>query len=383
MTTPSFLGSNPHESGYWDAMFDIIPFPVYVVDIATYQVICANRAMRLKTGAEAASPCYSAIYHLDQPCSFCKIAELQEDTGGEVGPLVFEHFNEYDDCWYQLRESLVTWMDGRKAKYSVSVDISVGKETQNALAEAHAELAIKNRDLNVALDAERSVIRSQRNFLAMVSHEFRTPLAIINSAAQLLDLYLGGNNEAEEELSKILRATHRMADLIDVYLADDRLDSALSALKVTDVDLAALLDEVLSDKMLLGGKARLTQEPPGPLMLQADSALLRVVVSNLIDNAIKYSPAAEPIDIALSARDDLAILSVKDRGLGIAEDERERIFEKFFRSSSADGVRGAGLGLFIVKRIVELHQGQVSVASRPGHGSTFTITLPIGSPGAA
>ena len=375
--TATFPGGTPGDPGYWEVVFDVIPFPVYVVDVKTLRIICANRAMRQKSAATEGDICHAAVYGLDAPCSFCKITTLDGAVGANGNSLVFEHFNEQDDCWYQLRETMVTWIDGRKAKYCVAVDISALKDVQNALAEAHAELSIKNRSLNVAIERERNAMRGQRNFLAMVSHEFRTPLAVIDGAGQLLDHYVGDNAEAADELAKIRRAGGRMSELIDACLSEDRLESTEAVLHQTEVDLASLLGEVLADKRPLTGPDRLKAGIGGRPVLRGDPALLRVAISNLIDNALKYSPATEPVEIRLSVDDNRVSVAVLDRGMGVAESERSRIFEKFFRSTGAEGVRGAGLGLFIVKRIADLHRGRVTVGGRPDGGSVFTLTLAL------
>ncbi len=139
--------SGSANSENWQALFDLIPFPIYVVDVATYEVIATNDAARERTGVESGSPCYQAIYTQDRPCIFCRIAELMADAPPAVDQLIFEHFNDVDDRWYQLHESALTWFDGRPAKISIAVDISKLKEAQNELAEAHALLSIRSIEL--------------------------------------------------------------------------------------------------------------------------------------------------------------------------------------------------------------------------------------------
>ena len=131
----------------WQALFDLIPFPIYVVDMATYEVIATNDATRKRTTADRGSPCYKAIYMQDRPCIFCRIAQLTADSSPLSSELIFDHFNDVDDRWYQLQESVLTWFDGRPAKISIAVDISKLKETQNELAEAHALLSMRSREL--------------------------------------------------------------------------------------------------------------------------------------------------------------------------------------------------------------------------------------------
>ncbi|ARJ65251.1 two-component sensor histidine kinase [Magnetospirillum sp. ME-1] len=374
----AFPGGNPSDPGYWEVIFDVIPFPVYVADSKTYDIICANRAMMQRVAVKPGDKCHAAIYQQAEPCTFCRMQELEGIAACGTNYLEFELFNDIDDRWYQLRETMVAWFDGRRAKYSIAVDISALKEVQNALAEAHAELALKNRRLNGALLSEQEVTLNQRNFLAMVSHEFRMPLSIIGGAAQVLELYVGDKPEPREEIAKIDRAVHRMSDLIDVCLADERFTSAVAALQPSPLDLAPLIEDILREKTELAGPERLHLTIDAPVTACADQALLRVAVSNLLDNALKYSPPGSgPVRIALERGPAEARIIVTDNGPGIPADEVERIFEKFYRCPSATGTKGAGLGLYIVKRIAESHGGRIMVEPGSAGGSVFTISLPV------
>lgn len=131
-----------------EAHLDAIPFPIYVVDTTQLKLLSVNAAMRGKTGAEPGDPCHWAIYRQPSPCTFCRIAELSEK--GEGAATVFEHFNDRDECWYQIHESLVQWYDGHPAKHSIAVDIAGLKEAQNELSEAYALLALKSVELEKA-----------------------------------------------------------------------------------------------------------------------------------------------------------------------------------------------------------------------------------------
>ncbi|KIL98291.1 Signal transduction histidine kinase [Paramagnetospirillum magnetotacticum MS-1] len=376
----AFPGGNPNDPGYWEVIFDVIPFPVYVADTTTFDIVCANRAMKQRVEINPGDKCYAAIYQQPGPCSFCKMKELEAAAAAGTNYLEFEHFNDLDDHWYQLRETIVAWFDGRRAKYSIAVNISALKEVQNALAEAHAELALKNIRLNGALHSEQEVTLNQRNFLAMVSHEFRMPLSIIGGAAEVLEIYTRGKPEAVEEIGKIDRAVHRMSDLIDVCLADARFTSAVAALQVRTVEIAPLVEEICREKAAFGGPERLHLSIGARTTITADPALLRVALSNLIDNALKYSPAASgPVRVSLESGPTQTVMTVADHGPGIPADEAERVFEKFYRSPSATGTKGAGLGLYIVKQIIESHGGRIEVGAADTGGSKFTITLPMAS----
>lgn len=136
------------ENALFESHFDLIPFGIYVVEAASYELIYSNRAFIERFGDNAGRTCHQALYERDTPCLSCHMAELLTETGRPNGEtLIFEHFNEVDDRWYQMQVRTMTWPDGRVVKYSIAVDISELKETQNRLAEAHAELALKNREL--------------------------------------------------------------------------------------------------------------------------------------------------------------------------------------------------------------------------------------------
>lgn len=136
------------ENALFESHFDLIPFGIYVVDAANYSFIYSNTAFIDRFGNHAGSCCHKVLYENDAPCLHCRMRELVTPDGLPNGrTLVFEHFNEADDRWYQMQVRAMTWPDGRVVKYSIAVDISDLKETQNRLAEAHAELALKNIEL--------------------------------------------------------------------------------------------------------------------------------------------------------------------------------------------------------------------------------------------
>ena len=217
---------NPGEPGYWDIIFDVIPFPIYVADVATHDVICLNRAMRQRIGEVGSQKCYQAIYGQESPCFFCKIDALEANGTQHDKCLVFEHFNDVDDRWYQLQEALITWFDGRRAKYSIAVDISALKAVQNALAEAHAELALKNKALARASITDTLTGLNNRGKLDEVlaaemarSARSGTPLSIILADIDLFksinDTY--GHPAGDEVLIRIadiLRVTLRSIDIV-------------------------------------------------------------------------------------------------------------------------------------------------------------------------
>ncbi|KIL99510.1 Osmosensitive K+ channel histidine kinase KdpD [Paramagnetospirillum magnetotacticum MS-1] len=251
----------------------------------------------------------------------------------------------------------------------------VSERTRDLEAANHC-LSEAKRRAEAAAEGEHRMRLELRNFLGMVSHEFRLPLAIIGASGQLLSLQGELGQDSREEVGKIHRAVGRLTALLDVCLTDERLDAGEMILHAQPTDMAALIGDLCRDFAsampgrisFCGGDA--------PLVVVADGALLRIAVSNLLDNAIKYSPSDKPVTVSLDRRGTGLSIRVQDHGVGISPDDKDLIFHKYFRSTLVNGVRGAGLGLYIVKRIIDLHQAAIVVDSELGGGTAVTIHLP-------
>ncbi len=184
----------------WMAAQDAIPFPVYVVDSATMKLLAVNTAMRKRSGAAVGESCHTQIYGQERPCIHCPLGEMVANQGKNRRKIVFELFNEADDRWYQMEETLIPWHDGTVAKYSIAVDITTLKETQNALVEAHAELALKSREL------ERLVVTDQLTGLSNRRRLEETLMAEVERA----DRY-------DKTFSVIICDVDRFKDVNDLY----------------------------------------------------------------------------------------------------------------------------------------------------------------------
>lgn len=233
------------------------------------------------------------------------------------------------------------------------------------------------RQLRSSLETERQAREEQRDFVGMVSHEFRTPLAIINTSIQQLAANL--NAPAEKSLQRaqnIRNAIQRMNMLLDDYLSLDRLDTAKQALQARRCDFYEVIEDAASDWPVQRIRIRI-ENLPSPFVCDPD--LMRIVLRNLLANAVRHSPEDSVVELAVNGLPGGRLhIRVQDRGEGIPADELPRLFQRYFRGRHSQGKPGAGLGLHLVQRIVALHRGSIEVDSTAGEGSTFLITLPPG-----
>ncbi|CAJ0721889.1 MULTISPECIES: sensor histidine kinase [Ralstonia] len=236
--------------------------------------------------------------------------------------------------------------------------------------------------LQETLDKERRMAELQRNFVSMASHEFRTPLGVIDGQAQRLIRMRDAlpPEVLEERCEKIRAAVQRMTHLMDHLLDSSHwLDSMTpAAMRRTDFPLAALLHEVCEMHLEGTPSARIEVcvETDEPNSFFGDARLLFQAFSNLVGNAVKYSPPGAPVSVRMRSDADGVSVTVEDRGLGIPERDIERLFERYVRGGNVAGTVGAGVGLYLVKLVVELHRGTITVTSEEGKGSTFNVFLP-------
>ncbi|MBL8699263.1 MAG: PAS-domain containing protein [Alphaproteobacteria bacterium] len=237
----------------------------------------------------------------------------------------------------------------------------------------------QERRLSEALARERELVTQQRHFVAVTAHEFRTPLTIIDGAAQRLARYADHivPGDLRERAARIRAAVQRMAELVDTTLNSARLDEGRIEIDVGPIDLVELVGAVARRLAGVASDFRISvSSAAAAVPIEGDARLLDQVFANLISNAIKYSGASRRIDVAVSGDDIEAEVRVRDYGIGIPAAEIDRLFTRYFRASTARGLPGTGIGLNLVKELVALHGGDVQVESRLGEGTTFIVSLP-------
>jgi len=256
------------------------------------------------------------------------------------------------------------------------------------LEEAYEELQAKHEELQRANEELRELDRLKSDFVSMVSHELCAPLTNINGSVELL-LQAGDTMEPQVQrqmLNIISEQSARLTRMVQGILNVSRIESRNLYLRLEPVDILALARKVAANlststnthQFQISDNNRL---PP----VWADPDRIEEVLTNLLDNAIKYSPDGGTITVDAYPQDGAMIISVTDQGIGIPERERERIFEKFYRVERGDAreTYGYGLGLYISKKLVEAHGGQMWVESELDVGSTFSFTLPLVERGSA
>jgi signal transduction histidine kinase len=236
--------------------------------------------------------------------------------------------------------------------------------------------------LEEQLAQEQRLALLQRNFVSMASHEFRTPLTIIDGHARRLAKMKDTVTPAEidERSGKVRAAVLRLTHLIDNMLNSSRVIDGGTELyfEPAEMDVAALLREVCQlHREMVPGAEIAERLPATPMPIRGDAKLLLQVFSNLLSNAVKYSPGGGKIEVDATIEGDEVAVVVADRGIGIPAGDLGRLFERYHRGSNVSGIVGTGVGLYLVKIAVDLHGGRVEVHSNEGGGTRFCVRLPI------
>jgi two-component system, sensor histidine kinase LadS len=211
----------------------------------------------------------------------------------------------------------------------------------------------------------------------MLSHEFRTPLASIDGAAQMIALDVQDAPPLLKRLDRIRNTTRKLADLVDVFLSSQALDHGALALQPEWMTVGRLLDAAMDGVTTADAETRVVVTTRvADRELRGDLQFLCVAITNVIQNALRYSPPDAPVVVTAEDAPGGIVIRVADQGRGMSGEEVARIGAIYFRASSSRGTKGSGVGLYMTQKIVAAHGGRLSVESRDGVGSIFTIHLP-------
>ena len=270
--------------------------------------------------------------------------------------------------------------------FHVSVFLLAAYLMSGLLRELEHLRAQREKFVRQAVEAAalRQADRIKSEFLAAMSHDFRSPLTVVRGAVELLLGERPGTlTSAQRELAESAeRNIRRLEDFTAQLLEMARLEEGQIALDKEEIDAIALVRDVVADHAVLAKQKRQwisLDVDPDPPRVVADRSKMQQALANLIVNAIRYAPHGTPILVAAHRKGDALRIEVRDHGPGIATEDRQRIFDKFFRGQNADGTPGSGLGLAIARSLVTLHGGTLEYEENPGGGSAFVTVLPLAS----
>lgn len=380
-------------------LIDISPMAMVVTDLEDQVVLYLNQAGATLTGYPSADALIGTNYTDiiapdDLPAMDARRQSVLE--GDTAAPYEVQILRENGDLFTAEATSIPIVYQGRRAALTLFTDITERKRIQ----EAH----LRNEVMRTELEKEQRYVLLRQNFVTMASHQFRTPLSVILSSRDLLDLYYDRMTpeKRSEHLDKIRLHAHMMVDLLDDLLTISKASAHMLEPRPQPMPIERFCRLLVED--FANSHPDHLYHFSGTLegMYLLDERLTRHALLNLLSNASKYSPAGQPIEVTLRqvsgeeaalydlpAQADMlprppiasdapyACITIRDYGVGIPPGEQERLFETFYRASNAQFVSGTGLGLTIAKIFIETQGGFLSFESTLGEGTTFTLLLPL------
>ena len=254
-------------------------------------------------------------------------------------------------------------------------------DLERRVVDATAGLRNSQNELQQALKQEREYSRLKTNFVTLVSHEFRTPLGVILSSAEILETYFERlkPEQRKEHLQDVQSAAKHMGELMEQVLLLGKVEAGRVEYRPEPIRLKELCQQMVEEILTATNRVCPIQFTDQRLPASAigDAGLIRHILTNLLSNAVKYSPAGTPVQLKAEREKENVVFHVSDRGIGIPKDDLKRLFESFYRASNVGQIPGTGLGMVLVKRCVELHAGEINVESEAGRGTTVSVSLPL------
>lgn len=253
------------------------------------------------------------------------------------------------------------------------------KDRTMILEEALQQLEISRKELNETLDKEKELNEMKSRFVSMASHEIRTPLTTILSSLSLVEKYSESDNKEKQQqhITRIKSSIANLTDLLDDVLSITKLEEGRIMVHPEEMDLKDFMEELIKElNEVAGSSDRIQYMHVGMTRVFFDKKIVRIICINLVTNALKFSDEQSPIAVVMYVTHQAICLKVEDKGIGIAEEDRAHLFERFFRGGNASNIQGTGLGLNIVARYIEILGGTISVDSRINERTIFTVTIP-------
>ena len=304
--------------------------------------------------------------------------------GADTDPATVERMRAAIRAGTGFREELVNYSKAGR-KYWIELDVQpvlAGGRVTNFVA-IETEVTGRKRTeaaLRAALERERQLNELRTRMIATMSHEFRTPLTVIGSSADLLEMMLAieADSKPGRHLGQIRRKVKQMVEMLNELLELRKSEAEYPEPRPEEFEFAAQVAEVVDEvrQTAPAGQEIAWDAPAEPCWVQLDPKMTRAVVQNLVANAVKYSPRRTPVAVALAAGEAELELTVADAGIGIPPADLEKVFGSFHRARNVGNIPGTGLGLAIVKRCVTQLGGAIAVESEAGRGARFRVRLP-------
>jgi signal transduction histidine kinase len=258
------------------------------------------------------------------------------------------------------------------------------EERTAELQQANEQLRGLEAELRQTLAQEKELSELKSRIITTISHEYRTPLTTISSSAELLAVYRHkwDDDKQLKHFQRIQKAVKHMTALVNDVLFLNKAESEKLEFQPEPLNLVDFFSEIVDElQSTVGDKYNLNFTHQGDCSQSyLDTKLIRQILTNLLSNAIKYSPDGGTVSVWLTCEETCVIFQVYDKGIGIPEEDQQKLFESFSRASNVGTIQGTGLGLSIVQKCVALHGGQITVESKVGEGTTFTVSLPEHQP---
>jgi two-component system phosphate regulon sensor histidine kinase PhoR len=307
-----------------------------------------------------------------------------------VGQSAVEFIRRFEDVPYEVMRDKFKKIVERGETFSSDIRISIPTTRFYTLQLG----PVRSRDgmvqgiVGVLSDITelKEMDQMKTDLMSMVTHEIRTPLATVRGFAQILLKGGIGGDKSKEFLEIINRQSNRLVNLVNDFLDITRIESGRQVITKGPVDMDKLIQNAVADLKPLADEKNISLQyasPGGLPEVFGDRNLIEQVLINLLSNAIKYSPKGAWAKVAAAQQNGSVSIAVQDNGLGIPKESIPRLFEKFYRVRCDDrkDIIGTGLGLSLVKQIIDVHQGTIRVESEHGKGSTFTFTVPVAKAG--
>ncbi|WP_235932892.1 sensor histidine kinase [Flagellimonas sediminis] len=366
---------------YWFQIFDESLNEIYVFDAETFVFINVNRGAQLNLGYHLEELNRLSVLDIKPKLSMEVMKRLVAPLiGGKREKVNFETVHKRKDgSLYPVEVHLqLSAIGKRKVCVAIVLDITERKTYTQQLENTVEE---RTQQLREALTAEKKLNELKTKFLSLVSHEFKTPLTSILTSTSLLSKYTETDQQdkRDKHINTIKSKVRHLDSILTDFLSIERLDTGKVNYNITNFPLSKLVNEVIYDSNTLlkeGQRIRYPMDIEG-ITIDFDEKIMALSLSNLVHNAIKYSPEDTEIELKATKIGAALQIAITDQGLGIPKKEQPFIFDRYFRASNVLTVQGTGIGLNIVRQHMHNLGANITFTSELGKGSTFTLHIPI------